>query len=42
MKKEELYESMVNIEEEFVEEADIHRVKRNNIPLKRRAVAEVL
>lgn len=42
MKKEELYESMVNIEEEFVEEADIHRVKRNNIPWKRSAVAAVL
>lgn len=42
MKKEELYESMVNIAEEFVEEADIHRVKRNNIPWKRSAVAAVL
>ena len=39
MKKEELYESMVNIEEEFIEEADVHRVIRKMYTWKRSAAA---
>ena len=42
MKKEELYESMVNIEEEFIEEADVHRVIRKMYTWKRSAAVAVL